>query len=137
VGSAEQQQEAALSTMLAEFIPESLDRVLAGFELIDAARPREEHYYLSLLGSDPSVAGQGIGSSLLRHTLGLIDAACAPAYLETSNGLVPFYERFGFQLTDTFVLPDGPTVNTMWRPAVGDRTTLRNAYDHERSPSGL
>ncbi len=131
------QQEAAFNALLAESIPESLDRVLAGFELIEAARPREEHYYLSLLGSDPSVTGQGIGSDLLRHTLALIDDAAAPAYLETSDGLVQFYERFGFQRAAAFVLPDGPSVNTMWRPAVGDRSTLRTAYDHGRSPSGL
>jgi GNAT superfamily N-acetyltransferase len=130
-------QEAALSTLLDESIPGSLDRVLAGFALIEAARPREEHYYLTLLGSDPAIAGQGIGSELLRHTLTLIDAVGAPAYLETSDDLVPFYRRFDFDVSDRFALPDGPSVNTMWRPAVGDRTTFRNPYDHGRSPSGL
>jgi GNAT superfamily N-acetyltransferase len=131
------EQESALGAFLDDSIPGSLDRVLAGVALIEAARPREDHYYLTLLGSDPTLAGQGIGSKLLRHTLTLIDAAGSPAYLETSDDLVPFYRRFDFDVTDTFPLPDGPRVNTMWRPAVGDRTTFASAYHHGRSPSGL
>ena len=95
------------------------------------------HYYLTLLGSDPTIAGHGIGSRLLRHTLTLIDAAGSPAYLETSDDLVPFYRRFDFDVADTFALPDGPRVNTMWRPAIGDRAMSSGAYDHGRSPSGL
>ena len=33
--------------------------------------------------------------------------------------------------------PDGPTVNGMWRPALSQRSALRNAYSHGRSASGL
>ena len=115
------QQETTLTTVLAEFQPATLDRINAGFELIAAARPRAEHYYLTLLGSAPTVAGQGIGLRLLRHTLALIDAAGAPAYLEAADDLVPLYERFGFAVVEAFVLPDGPSVNTMWRPAINAR----------------
>ena len=115
-------QETALTTLLAQLPSESLDRINAGFELIEAARPREEHYYLTLLGSAPSLARQRIGVGLLRHTLTLIDAARAPAYLEAADDLVTLYERFGFSLVEALVLPDGPTVNTMWRPAINARS---------------
>ena len=116
------QQETALATVLTELGPESFDRIHAGFELIEAARPREEHYYLTLLGSAPAVSGRGIGLGLLRHALALIDAADAPAYLEAADDLVPVYERFGFRVVGAFVLPDGPTVRTMWRSAINSRT---------------
>jgi GNAT superfamily N-acetyltransferase len=115
-------QEAALTTILAESPPEALKRIYGGLELIEAARPAVEHYYLSLLGSDPSRAGQGIGQSLLRHTLALIDAEGAPAYLETSTALVPLYERFNFNVIGRFVLPAGPSVITMWRQPIEART---------------
>jgi predicted GNAT family N-acyltransferase len=111
------QQETALTRLLDELPSESLVRVNAGLELIETARPREEHFYLTLLGSAPSVAGQGIGLGLLRHTLALIDATGAPAYLQADDDLVSLYERFGFQVVRRFVLPDGPPVNSMWRPA--------------------
>jgi GNAT superfamily N-acetyltransferase len=116
------QQEAALTTILAESPPETLQRIHGGLELIEAARPDEEHYYLTLLGSDPSRAGQGIGQSLLRHTLALIDAEGAPAYLETSTPLVPLYERFNFNVVGSLVLPSGPTVISMWRQPIEART---------------
>ena len=115
------EQETALERLLAELGPEPLDRTKRGFDLIEAARPREEHYYLTLLGSDPSVAGQGIGLRLLRHNLALVDAVDAPAYLEASDDLVPVYERFGFTVVGAFLLPDGPNVNTMWRAASSAR----------------
>ena len=111
-------QESALETFLATSVPEAADRLLAGFALIEAARPREPHFYLTLLGSSPRLAGRGIGLRLLRHTLALIDATGTPAYLEASTALVPFYEHVGFNVRGSFALPQGPTVNTMWRPAV-------------------
>lgn len=111
-----ERQEQALTAMLEASSSQSLDRITAGFKLIEEARPSTEHYYLTLLGSAPSLAGLGFGVSLLRHTLSLIDAVGAPAYLETSTALVPFYERFGFNVRSSFRLPDGPSVNTMWRP---------------------
>lgn len=131
------EQEAALDTLLEAVAPQSLDRLVAGFGLIEAARPREPHHYLTLLGSAPALAGRGIGSRLLRHTLAQVDATGRPAYLEAADHLVPMYERFGFELVESFRLPHGPQVNGMWRAAVPARPILRNAYSHGRSGSGL
>ena len=45
------------------------------------------------------------------------DAEYAPAYLESSNpDNVPYYERFGFEVTGELRLPDGgPSLIPMWR----------------------
>ncbi|MDQ1607053.1 MAG: hypothetical protein QOJ18_1420 [Microbacteriaceae bacterium] len=48
-------------------------------ELIETAHPRGTHYYLSLLGTDPSRRGHGYGLSLFAANLRLVDDAGAPA----------------------------------------------------------
>jgi len=86
----------------------------------EAAHPRREgHYYLSLLATDIQHRGKGAGMALLRHNLGLIDAQCAPAYLESSNPANDQrYATEGFQPEGTIVYPGGGlTVTNMWRPA--------------------
>ena len=111
--SAEQETEIAAWLQATDA---ATDRILAAFELFQAARPPEPHYYLSLLGTNPRYAGRGHGQRLLAHNLDRIDAEEQPAYLDTSDELVPLYGRFGFQVVGSFVLPDhGPRVNTMWR----------------------
>jgi hypothetical protein len=47
------------------------------------------------------------------------DAEHAPAYLESSNpDNVPYYMRFGFEVTGEIQLPNGgPTMWPMWRAA--------------------
>ncbi len=73
----------------------------------------EPHWYLYLLGVDPSVQGQGIGSMLLRSGLERADAARLPAYLETMNPInVPFYQKFGFNIVHEGEIP-GSNVR-MW-----------------------
>eukprot|EP01041_Mallomonas_annulata_P030478 gene30478-52615_t len=58
--------------------------------------PEEPHWYLSMIGVDPSHHGQGLGSALLKAGLQRCDADGLPAYLESSNPKnVPLYERFG------------------------------------------
>ena len=54
---------------------------------------------------------------LLAENLALIDAAGAPAYLESSNPVnLGRYQSVGFERLGEFALPeDGPSVTTMWR----------------------
>lgn len=60
-------------------------------------RPSEPHWYLADIGIDPRALGQGLGTELLRHRLGLIDREQISAHLEaTSAGSERLYERFGF-----------------------------------------
>ncbi|HUY22159.1 MAG TPA: GNAT family N-acetyltransferase [Acidimicrobiales bacterium] len=84
---------------------------------VDAARPREHHWYLATLGTDPDHQGSGVGSALLRAVLGRVDAEGLPAYLESSKeSNVPFYARHGFGVTGEIHTPrGGPTLWLMWR----------------------
>jgi predicted N-acetyltransferase YhbS len=64
------------------------------------------------------VRGKGYGQALMRSRLDRVDAEHAPAYLESSKPEnVPYYQRFGFEVTGEIVIPDGgPTLWPMWRP---------------------
>lgn len=80
-------------------------------------RPREPHWYLSAIGTHTTARAAGHGSALLRSRLARCDAEGAPAYLESSNKEnVPYYQRFGFEVIEEIVVPDGgPTLWAMWR----------------------
>jgi GNAT superfamily N-acetyltransferase len=94
-------------------------RVLDTFERFEAAHPHDRgpHYYLSLLGTHPDHAGQGLGMGLLAGTLARIDTLGAAAFLESSNPANDRrYERLGFSPCGRFELDgDGPDVTQMWR----------------------
>jgi ribosomal protein S18 acetylase RimI-like enzyme len=100
----------------------SLRRGLEVEELMKEAHPEEPHWYLAVIGSDPTVRGKGFGQALMRSRLDRCDAEHAPAYLESSNpDNVPYYERFGFEVTGEIKLPSrdgnpGPSLVPMWRP---------------------
>jgi ribosomal protein S18 acetylase RimI-like enzyme len=84
---------------------------------IDALHPKEPHWYLATLGTEPDRQGSGIGSALLRSTLAHIDEEGMPAYLESSKERnVPLYARFGFEVMDEFRSEHGgPPLWRMWR----------------------
>jgi ribosomal protein S18 acetylase RimI-like enzyme len=86
-------------------------------EAMKRAHPEEPHWYLGVIGSDPTVRGQGFGQALMRSRLDRCDAEYCPAYLESTKAEnVPYYERFGFMVTREIELPDGgPTLWAMWR----------------------
>ena len=85
-------------------------------EAMQAIHPEEPHWYLAIIGSDPTVRGSGCGHALMRSRLDRCDAEHAPAYLESSNpDNIAYYNRFGFEVTGEIVMPDGPTLWPMWR----------------------
>jgi GNAT superfamily N-acetyltransferase len=86
-------------------------------ERMKRQHPEEPHWYLAVLGSDTVVRGKGYGQALMRSRLDRVDAEHAPAYLESSKPEnVPYYQRFGFEVTGEIVLPNGgPTLWPMWR----------------------
>jgi GNAT superfamily N-acetyltransferase len=88
-------------------------------EVMKRVHPEEPHWYLAAIGSDPSVRGKGFAHALMTSRLDRVDAEHAPAYLEsTKRDNVPYYQRFGFEVTGEIVLPDGgPTMWPMWRTA--------------------
>lgn len=86
-------------------------------ELMKKHHPEEPHWYLAVIGSDPDVRGAGLGQVLMRSRLDRCDTEGAPAYLEsTKEENVPYYMRFGFDVTGEITIPDGgPTMWQMWR----------------------
>jgi GNAT superfamily N-acetyltransferase len=96
----------------------SLGRKLGDlFARMKQEHPDEPHWYLAVLGSDTVVRGKGYGQALMCSRLDRVDAEHAPAYLESSKAEnVPYYERFGFEVSSEIVIPDGgPTLWPMWR----------------------
>ncbi|MBW2268346.1 MAG: GNAT family N-acetyltransferase [Deltaproteobacteria bacterium] len=78
--------------------------------------PREPHWYLAVLGTEPAAQGRGIGSELLRGTLEECDRTGTLAYLESSKeSNLPFYERHGFRVDAAFSPPGGPQLWAMTR----------------------
>jgi GNAT superfamily N-acetyltransferase len=86
-------------------------------ELMKRVHPEEPHWYLAVIGSDPTVRGKGFGQVLMESRLHRVDAENAPAYLEsTKPENIPYYQRFGFDVTGEIVLPNGgPIMWPMWR----------------------
>jgi ribosomal protein S18 acetylase RimI-like enzyme len=87
---------------------------------MDRFHPHEAHWYLGTIATRRDRQGLGIGTSLLAHSLAIVDAEGAPAYLESTNPRnVPLYQRHGFRITGVIDLPDGPSLTAMWRDPGG------------------
>ena len=90
--------------------------MFAVVEQMDAAHPSYPHWYLALLGVDPSRQGLGLGSRLLEAGLRTVDAEHQPAYLETPNPhSVALYERFGFVVSGRVQAGSCPPMVSMVR----------------------
>jgi GNAT superfamily N-acetyltransferase len=86
-------------------------------DALGTAHPSEPHWYLAALGVDPAAQGKGAGAALMRAGLDRCDREGTPAYLECLERLVPYYERFGFEVRGPIAMPDGaPGQVGMWRP---------------------
>jgi len=83
-------------------------------------RPRQPHYYLGTVGTDPRFQRQGLASSLIDVVLARLDAMRMPAYLEASSeSNVRLYNSLGFAVvTQVMIGRGGPRLWTMWREAV-------------------
>jgi ribosomal protein S18 acetylase RimI-like enzyme len=81
------------------------------------AHPKDPHWYLAVLGVDPSAQGRGVGAQLLQPVLERLDHEERAGYLETSKERnIAWYARQGFELTGTVeVRPGAPPIWTMWR----------------------
>jgi GNAT superfamily N-acetyltransferase len=88
----------------------------AVLEEMEVYHPREPHWYLPVIGVDPTQQGRGYGSTLLEHTLRLCDRDHVPAYLEASSPLNrQLYERHGFEAVATIQVGTLPPVWPMVR----------------------
>ena len=94
---------ARLEPLLDELLGPRSALLVDVFNRFENAHPREEeHFYLSLLGTHPDHRGRGLGMGLLAENLALIDAAGAPAYLESSNPVnLGRYQSVGFERSES------------------------------------
>lgn len=85
---------------------------------MERQHPTDPHHYLAIIGTDPDHQGRGVGTALMAPVLAMCDEDGLPAYLESSKeSNVPYYRRFGFDVTTPYTLASGPTMWFMWRPA--------------------
>ena len=83
---------------------------------IAACEPTTPHMELRLLAVSPHRRGEHIASALMRPMLDRCDRQRIPAALLcTKQENVPLYQHFGFRVTDTIALTDGPTLWQMLR----------------------
>jgi GNAT superfamily N-acetyltransferase len=88
----------------------------AGLMYFDTHHPREPHWYLQMLGTDPQWQSKGVGSALLSRVLERCDSTGERVYLEASKeDNIAFYARHGFVVKEDMKVPRGPTVWAMWR----------------------
>jgi len=107
----------------ARILGRKLPRSLRALTAVESAHPPGEHYYLAVLGTDPSAQGTGVGSALLAPVLERCDREGIGAYLESSKEEnVAFYNRHHFEVTRELPMPGhGPSVWLMWREPNPDR----------------
>lgn len=119
VAEADADDEAAIAASSQRLFGQRTTLVNEVYELFDAHRPKHlPHWYLTVIATNPDHRGQGLGMTLFAQVLERIDAEHSAAYLESTNPANDHrYEAAGFEHYGEFVVPTGPKVTTMWRPA--------------------
>jgi ribosomal protein S18 acetylase RimI-like enzyme len=89
--------------------PRFFVRFLAYHQHLDRLRQEHtpfRHWYLQLLGVDPTHQGKGHAGALLNSMLARLDRQQLPCCLDTMNGAnVAFYERFRFRVAAKSFVP--------------------------------
>jgi ribosomal protein S18 acetylase RimI-like enzyme len=112
-----QPDEDPLITLVQRTVSEQIQKdAFAIFEQMGRYHPTEPHWYLPLIGVDPSRQGRGYGSALMEHALVPCDRDKKLAYLEaTSPRNIRLYERHGFELLGTIQAGTSPPISPMLR----------------------
>ena len=106
-----------IAKMFAQLGLRSSARFVAAMGAMKKNHPKEPHWYLSTLATDPPHQRTGVGAALLAPGLARCDQTRLGAYLETQKeDNVAYYSRFGFRVKDEIDLPmNGPHLWLMWR----------------------
>jgi len=112
-----QPQEDEMIALLQRTLPEQRHQeVFSVLEQMGSYHPSEPHWYLPLIGVDPTLQGKGYGSALMEHALSACDREKKPAYLESTNPKnIPLYKRHGFELLSTIQVGSSPPIHPMLR----------------------
>lgn len=93
-------------------------RLMGDFDAMERhhASVPQDHWYLSVLGTEPDHQGKGIGAALVQPVLDHCDAEGLGAYLESSKETnIGYYRRFGFEVVGELRFRGGPPMWPMWR----------------------
>lgn len=113
-------QEAARTGAVIALFGVAAPRALSLLAKLEAAHPREPHWYLTDMGVEPRKQGMGYGKAVMMHRLKRIDAQGAPAYLETPKlSNVEIYQSWGFRRLREIEAAPGLVYYTMWREPQG------------------
>ncbi|MFI5317213.1 MAG: GNAT family N-acetyltransferase [Myxococcota bacterium] len=112
-----QPNEQALASVFLELVRgQHLSDFMAVYEKMNGFHPDEAHWYLPMIGVDPTRQGGGLGSALLHRALARIDDDGLLAYLESSNPAnISLYERHGFEVIGEIRVSDLSLVTPMLR----------------------
>jgi len=113
IRSEERNERAGLTAVIDTFSDGARARFTAAVHHLNAIREHARstpHWYLFLIGVDPSRQGLGLGSQLIRPMLARADQDGVECHLLTEQGRnVPFYQRHGFEIAVDGELPEaGP-----------------------------
>ncbi|HHP7230749.1 MAG TPA: GNAT family N-acetyltransferase [Xenococcaceae cyanobacterium] len=90
--------------------------VFAVLEQMGNYHPNEPHWYLAMIGVEPTQQKQGYGSALIQPALDICDRHKQIAYLESSKAInIPFYKSHGFEIIGTIKAGKSPTLFPMLR----------------------
>jgi ribosomal protein S18 acetylase RimI-like enzyme len=121
-GSLAKLLRACLFTLPLTAGPDFFVRFLSYHQHLDRLRREHtpfRHWYLQLLGVDPSHQRKGYATALVNPMLARLDMEHVPCCLDTMNGdNVAFYERFGFRVAAESLVPK--TQIGLWLMARGD-----------------
>jgi GNAT superfamily N-acetyltransferase len=109
----------AISTVLAETVAaDKHEDTFAVLGQMDTAHPACRHWYLPWFAVDTALQGRGVGGQLMESCLQIVDGTHLPAYLETPNPrTIPFYQRYGFEVTGEAQAGTCPPITFMLRAA--------------------
>jgi GNAT superfamily N-acetyltransferase len=109
----------AISTVLAETVAaDKHEDTFAVLGQMDMAHPACRHWYLPWFAVDTALQGRGVGGQLMESCLQIVDGTHLPAYLETPNPrTIPFYQRYGFEVTGEAQAGTCPPITFMLRAA--------------------
>lgn len=118
-------KHAALERAMGSECLKAFTEIEASMAVHESGLKLDKHWYLSILGVDPSRQGQGLGGGLVIPVLREADELGVPSYLTTFNPRnIPFYERLGYRAAGDF--PE-PVTNSRFWVLVRDPTPPRGA----------
>jgi ribosomal protein S18 acetylase RimI-like enzyme len=96
--------------------PSRLTEIFDLVQHMASYQPAEPHWFLPLIGVDPTCRGKGHGSALLAHMVARCDSDRHLAYLDSTNPRnVPLYERYGFERLGVIEAGSCPPIYPMLR----------------------